>query len=193
LDHFDPEYAEAISIAYSGVPVFAVSWILTWFSHSFKKVDVIQRIFDFLISSPPSSILYMCAALILISKENLLATATDDLDIAVIHMFFQKLDLDDPDFLISTTIEMEKQLKFQKVLENSDLNLPEESIFRLQKHIKGKYYQHHLQGKSRALLLSVGGKPNKTLQEKIIKSVGTVGFVVFLSLVSYKVFSRKKI
>lgn len=76
--HFDPRLISKIS----GVPVFAVSWILTWFSHSFKKVDVIQRIFDFLISSPPSSILYMCASIILISKEKLLATATDDLDVS---------------------------------------------------------------------------------------------------------------
>jgi len=196
LGHFDQPYADAISTAYVGMPVFAVSWILTWFSHSFKKMATIQRIFDFLISSPPSSILYMCAATILISKEKLYEIADDDLDIAVIQTYFQKLDIEDPELLISTTIEMEKQLDFQKVIESHTSNLPDDSVFlRFNKKdkrvIKNKYYQHELQGESQNLLN--GGKPDQTIQEKLIKNVGTAGLLVLLGVVSYKALSRKKI
>jgi len=196
LEHFDQPYAEAISTAYGGIPVFAVSWILTWFSHSFKKMATIQRIFDFLISSPPSSILYMCAATILISKEKLYETVDDDLDIAVIHTYFQKLDIEDPEFLISTTMEMEKQLDFQKVVETHTSQLPEDSVFLRfnKKHkrvLKNKYYQHELQRKSQNLLSQ--GEPNQTLQEKLIRNVGTAGLLVLLGVVSYKTLSRKKL
>jgi len=87
------------------MPVFAVSWILTWFSHSFKKIQVIQRIFDFLISSPPSSILYMCAALILISKEKLLESAgDDDLDVKTIFPSPKKFLISVASFLSSNHI-----------------------------------------------------------------------------------------
>lgn len=41
---------------------FALSWVLTWFSHTIYKFDVVVRIFDFLIVSHPTMPLYIAAA-----------------------------------------------------------------------------------------------------------------------------------
>jgi len=60
--------------------MFALPWMLTWFSHSLTEMDAILRIFDYLISSPPYSILYMCAAVLLTSRKDLLKS-NDELDV----------------------------------------------------------------------------------------------------------------
>jgi hypothetical protein len=44
------------------MPSFAIPWILTWFSHSIKKINIINRIFDYLLCSPPHTIIFTCAA-----------------------------------------------------------------------------------------------------------------------------------
>lgn len=43
-------------------PFFATSWLLTWFSHDIKKMDIVARIFDVLLCSPPIYSFYLCAA-----------------------------------------------------------------------------------------------------------------------------------
>ena len=51
---------------------FTMPWIITWFAHSFDDIGVISRIWDYLLSSKPSAIVYVSAALILNSKRKLL-------------------------------------------------------------------------------------------------------------------------
>ena len=60
--------------------MFALPWMLTWFSHSLGEMDAILRIFDYLISSPPYSILYMCAAVLLTTRHELFQK-NDELDV----------------------------------------------------------------------------------------------------------------
>lgn len=43
-------------------PYFALSWFLTWFSHDVIVLNDISRIFDALLCSHPSFILYICSA-----------------------------------------------------------------------------------------------------------------------------------
>jgi hypothetical protein len=43
-------------------PFFALSWILTWFSHGFDNLDDIARLFDLFIPSHPLMPLYVGAA-----------------------------------------------------------------------------------------------------------------------------------
>jgi hypothetical protein len=43
-------------------PFFALSWFLTWFSHDVIVLKDISRIFDALLCSHPSFILYLCSA-----------------------------------------------------------------------------------------------------------------------------------
>jgi len=68
-------------IVFRGVPIFALPWMLTWFSHSLKNMGTILRIFDYLICSPPYSIIYMCAAVLLMTREQLLGSTEEELDV----------------------------------------------------------------------------------------------------------------
>ena len=43
-------------------PYFAISWIITWFSHDIKSIDAVARIFDVMLSSHPMYCYYLCAA-----------------------------------------------------------------------------------------------------------------------------------
>jgi len=52
-------------------------WILTWFAHSLNDVDYISRIYDFLLSSEPYSIIYVCAGFIIGTRELLLETVKE--------------------------------------------------------------------------------------------------------------------
>ena len=51
---------------------FAVSWILTWFSHSFTDIGRLGRMFDFLISSNPPAIIYVCVSVLVYRRDILL-------------------------------------------------------------------------------------------------------------------------
>lgn len=43
-------------------PFFAISWLITWFSHDIRELDQIARIFDVLLCSPPIFCFYVCTA-----------------------------------------------------------------------------------------------------------------------------------
>lgn len=42
-------------------PYFALSWILSWFTHNLTNISKIYRIFDFLICSHPLAVFHMAA------------------------------------------------------------------------------------------------------------------------------------
>jgi hypothetical protein len=46
-------------------PYYALSWIITWFAHNNKNIQVQYRLMDYLILSPPPTIFYLSAAVIL--------------------------------------------------------------------------------------------------------------------------------
>jgi hypothetical protein len=43
-------------------PVFTVSWFLTWFSHDITILNDAARVFDVLLCSHPSFIIYLCSS-----------------------------------------------------------------------------------------------------------------------------------
>lgn len=51
-------------------PFFAISWLITWFSHDVKDVDILARVFDALIASPPIFCFYVCAVVSMISNNS---------------------------------------------------------------------------------------------------------------------------
>jgi len=48
---------------------FCVSWVLTWFAFNIRKSKDLLRIYDFLVSSPPESMVLLGAAFILGTKD----------------------------------------------------------------------------------------------------------------------------
>ena len=52
--------------------IFLIPWILTWFAHNFSSVKTICRIWDYLLCTGPYAVFYLTAAIILMTKQELL-------------------------------------------------------------------------------------------------------------------------
>lgn len=87
------------------LPFFALSWILTLFSHDVDTLEPIQRMFDYLLSRNPISAIYLAVAILVAKKPQMLELvkqmgqeAMDDP--SVLHPLFARLPpllADDPD------------------------------------------------------------------------------------------------
>ncbi|EAR87995.3 rab-GTPase-TBC domain protein (macronuclear) [Tetrahymena thermophila SB210] len=112
--------------------MFSISWILTWFAHSFTDLNKIQRIFDFLLCSQPQTISYLSAALILITKEQLqegLNECEGGFEQGVIFQFYQNDNLNQLEIDFGKWFQkckyLEKTYKFDKLL--LQFELPKDS------------------------------------------------------------------
>ncbi len=65
-------------------PFFAISWIITWFSHDVRDTAVVKRLFDFFLVSHPMMPIYMSVAMTIhpLNRIELLST---DCDFACVH------------------------------------------------------------------------------------------------------------
>jgi len=191
LAAFDPEHASTLSSFYEEVPIFAVPWLLTWFAHSLRDMDQILRIYDFLLSSPPQTIIYMCAALLIITKEELV-NSTEELDMPAVHQFYQKIDIPDVELLIATTIEMERKCDIGMQVLALDTPLPEGSLiasFESQKNIN-KYYKHDLRLEAIEMLnKSESVKPD--WKKQVVVNFGIAGLLLTQAVIAYKAGSKK--
>ncbi|KAI0690807.1 rab-GTPase-TBC domain-containing protein [Cytidiella melzeri] len=64
----DPEYAELLA-QNTPLPYFALSNLLTLFSHDMPTLPLIQHVFDYLLCRQPIAVVYLAAALILSRKQ----------------------------------------------------------------------------------------------------------------------------
>jgi hypothetical protein len=60
-------------------PFFALSWILTWFSHDVRETALVKRLFDVFIASHPLMPIYMAVAMVLhpVNRLDILGTECD--------------------------------------------------------------------------------------------------------------------
>lgn len=78
--------------------IFALSWVITWFSHVIPYELDVQKIFRSLENCDPHLVLYLSAAIVLHKRENLLALQPD---VSTVHHFLsqvprkEKLPIDD--------------------------------------------------------------------------------------------------
>ncbi|KAJ1977877.1 GTPase-activating protein gyp8 [Dimargaris verticillata] len=61
VQHDDPELYGQI-VATSLPPYFATSWLLTWFSHNLRDLQLVGRLFDFFLTQSPLMPVYVAAA-----------------------------------------------------------------------------------------------------------------------------------
>lgn len=61
LQDADPEYAATLESA-APLPYFALSNLLTLFSHDMPTLPLIQHVFDYLLCRAPIAIVYLAAA-----------------------------------------------------------------------------------------------------------------------------------
>jgi len=109
-------------------PMFSISWLLTWFAHSLSDLKIIMRIYDYLLSSPPTSIIYMCVAMTMITKKKVFEHSPNR-DHGEMHSFYQKIQLNDIEIeeLIQKTIKLEETVDLRKYMTSLNANFPEDS------------------------------------------------------------------
>eukprot|EP01084_Bolivina_argentea_P006904 13040_1 len=74
---------------------FCVSWLITWFAHEIRDMNVIARIYDYVLCSHELIPLYMSSALLIYFRKELLMQVHDDV---TLHCFFQELKWEKIDF-----------------------------------------------------------------------------------------------
>ncbi|KAH9462051.1 hypothetical protein Pst134EB_005968 [Puccinia striiformis f. sp. tritici] len=81
----------------SNIPLFSLSWILTLTSHDINDLELVSRIFDFLVCYPPIMIVYLTCVLCLtksIQIDNLLKESKkegSEIDLDVVHLIMASL------------------------------------------------------------------------------------------------------
>jgi len=68
--------------------IFALPWLLSWFSHSLNQHIKVVRLFDYFLASPKDIILYVIAQLIHSRSEEILKA---DCDMASVHLVLSKV------------------------------------------------------------------------------------------------------
>lgn len=95
LREAEPRLARRIEVA-SPLPHFAISWLISFFSHD-VPLEQSRRIFDFILASAngPASILYIATALVIWNKDLIMGDARDDesADPAELHHLLSKLPM----------------------------------------------------------------------------------------------------
>lgn len=112
--------------------IFALSWVITWFSHVIPNEHDVERIFEFLESRDPHMVIYLCAAIVLHKRENLISMEPE---MSTVHHFLcqiprkEKLPIDEliekadhafdiwsPDVLKKAHAEREAERKLEKAM-----------------------------------------------------------------------------
>lgn len=65
-------------------PFFALSWVITWFSHEIRDTDLVKRLFDFFLVSHPLMPIYVAVAMVChpLNRQDILHA---DCDFAAVH------------------------------------------------------------------------------------------------------------
>ncbi|XP_026821405.1 TBC1 domain family member 20 isoform X2 [Rhopalosiphum maidis] len=87
IKKLDPELEEFIEKSGIGT-IFALPWLISWFSHSLDQHSKVVRLFDFFLASPKEIILYVIAQLINARRDEVLNT---ECDMACVHMVLSKI------------------------------------------------------------------------------------------------------
>jgi hypothetical protein len=108
-------------------PVFAISWIITWFAHDLKSLSQVERLYDFFLSQHPLMSLYFAASLLSWQRERLLKT---DGDYAMVHQIMQELPRDLPlSYLIQDAHKLFQQAPPLSIVADAALASSEPTVF----------------------------------------------------------------
>ncbi len=90
LRQCDATLADLVDRA-SPMPFFALPWLLTLLTHDATDIAVMQRVLEFVLAYGPASAIYLCAAVLLARKDEILAMDEDELeDPAMLHTILSK-------------------------------------------------------------------------------------------------------
>lgn len=78
--------------------IFALSWVITWFSHVIQEESDVEMIFNFLEGEDPHMVLYLCASIVIYKRDKLMELEPE---MSTVHHYLcqiprkEKLPLDD--------------------------------------------------------------------------------------------------
>jgi Rab-GTPase-TBC domain len=81
LAYFDPE-VHAFLQQVEMEPFFALSWVITWFSHDIRDTELVKRLFDFFLVSHPLMPIYVAVAMVShpLNRQDVLQSSEDGVD-----------------------------------------------------------------------------------------------------------------
>ncbi|KIY64707.1 hypothetical protein CYLTODRAFT_401513 [Cylindrobasidium torrendii FP15055 ss-10] len=85
----DPEYSEVLERT-SPLPFYALSNVLTLFSHDMPTLPLVAHVFDYLLARPPIYVVYLATAVILARKDEVRRLEEEDED-GMIHSLLSSL------------------------------------------------------------------------------------------------------
>lgn len=92
----------------SGVgTIFALSWVITWFSHIFRDYKTVGRLFDLFLADDPMLPIYLSTTIVLYKKDDILKL---DCDMAVVHQYLCSILEREEDLPIEELIIQAKEL-----------------------------------------------------------------------------------
>lgn len=72
---------------------FSIPWVLTWFSHCIQNQKLV-RLFDVLITQPPSYLLHLSVQLLLLKRDGILDCEDMSAVLMILNLDFEEIDLD---------------------------------------------------------------------------------------------------
>ncbi|KAI9273586.1 rab-GTPase-TBC domain-containing protein [Sporodiniella umbellata] len=123
IEYEDPELTLFLERCHV-MPYYAISWILTWFSHDFEKYEKIVRLFDLLISSEAMMPVYLSSAVILLRRKEILKADRDLVHSLVAHIP-QEIDLES---IIQKSTQLQEKYPVLQLQKLSGIWLHEESV-----------------------------------------------------------------
>lgn len=119
--------------------IYALSWVITWFSHVVKSYEIVGRLFDFFIASHELMPIYLTVAIVLHKRMQILDL---ECDMAMMHQYLTRIT-DEDDLPIEALILEARKLiisypphemkKIQQI--EKEKRLKEESLFRKRRGI----------------------------------------------------------
>ncbi|RCH88301.1 hypothetical protein CU098_006849, partial [Rhizopus stolonifer] len=137
IEYEDPSltlYMEKANV----MPYYALSWILTWFSHDFEDYDKVIRLFDLFISSQAFMPVFIASAIILLRRHEILMAEKDS-----VHSLVTRIPQDiDIEHIIEKAVQLESKhtvLQLQKqsgIWLHEDMNILQKAtrVFSTAKH-----------------------------------------------------------
>ena len=128
LEEADPPLSDKLlslqqEVSAIQMPMFALSWVITYFSHVVSSFDNVTRIFDFCLGTHPLAIVYLSAEVIIADRRDVVLMA----DLPDLHRHFSlAVETADWDALCVQSEELMQRIPPKQLLRSISGKLPSE-------------------------------------------------------------------
>ncbi|KAG2228994.1 hypothetical protein INT48_002081 [Thamnidium elegans] len=123
IEYEDPELTLFLEKS-NVMPYYALSWILTWFSHDFEDYEKVIRLFDLFIASPAIMPVFIASAITLLRRDEILKAETD-----IVHSLVTRIPQNmDIEKIIQKAVDLEKRYSALQLQKQSGIWLHDESV-----------------------------------------------------------------